>query len=622
MPRSVRPTSDVAIGAFKSANMSVEVVLAPRNASQLATQLANLYSRSSQSYGHWLAKGQFDALYAPDRAQITAIAAYLRASGLVVGQSSSPFLVRASGSSSAVSAAFRTSLVTYRNPRGVTYFSNASAVQLPTSLATGVLGVVGLSDTVREKSQVLRPLNHQTPATPSCEAPYPTTAQLFNAVNNGVGFPFGYGGAPGCNGLTPSQANSIYGAPNVGPRGKGAGVNVAVFELSAYQHSDIATWAHQYYGPSYTPPLVDITVDGGPLSPICPTGDTCPPNFNFYAGDVEVDADIEMSLAISPDARHLIVYNAPNDFTGQTELDEYTQIANDDIADTVSSSWAVCENDVSAAVAEAENETFEQMAFQGQSVFGAEGDTGAFSCIRSDGTTIVDLLDPPAQPWVTSVGGTSLESFNPGANPNPGYPAGIETVWNVDNLCNESADEGNFPGLFWCGATGAGGGGSSQWWGRPLYQFGRGVTNPFTTYGNGTTQCALAATGTPCREAPDISLDADEYTGYSEYCTGSAATPFSSCVGGGFFDIGGTSLSSPFMAAIIADRDSFQGFRSGNAGFLLYLLYNLDPKGYFNDITGIGQSTNNNGLFPTTRGYDEATGIGTPKMSAIITRSL
>lgn len=329
-----------------------------------------------------------------------------------------------------------------------------------------------------------------------------------------------------------------------------------------------------------------------------------------------------MSLAISPDARHLIVYNAPNDFTGQTELDEYTQIANDDIADTVSSSWAVCENDVSAAVAEAENETFEQMAFQGQSVFGAEGDTGAFSCIRSDGTTIVDLLDPPAQPWVTSVGGTSLESFNPGANPNPGYPAGIETVWNVDNLCNESADEGNFPGLFWCGATGAGGGGSSQWWGRPLYQFGRGVTNPFTTYGNGTTQCALAATGTPCREAPDISLDADEYTGYSEYCTGSAATPFSSCVGGGFFDIGGTSLSSPFMAAIIADRDSFQGFRSGNAGFLLYLLYNLDPKGYFNDITGIGQSTNNNGLFPTTRGYDEATGIGTPKMSAIITRSL
>ena len=31
------------------------------------------------------------------------------------------------------------------------------------------------------------------------------------------------------------------------------------------------------------------------------------------------------------------------------------------------------------------------MAAQGQSVFGAAGDTGAFACIRSDGTTIVKL---------------------------------------------------------------------------------------------------------------------------------------------------------------------------------------------------------------------------------------
>lgn len=35
---------------------------------------------------------------------------------------------------------------------------------------------------------------------------------------------------------------------------------------------------------------------------------------------------------------------------------------------------------------------------------GAEGDTGAFSCIRSDGTNIVNVLDPPAQPWVRASG--------------------------------------------------------------------------------------------------------------------------------------------------------------------------------------------------------------------------
>ena len=49
-----------------------------------------------------------------------------------------------------------------------------------------------------------------------------TTAQLYNAVNNGVGFPYGYGGGPGCNGLTPSQDNAIYGAPQRGASGEGS----------------------------------------------------------------------------------------------------------------------------------------------------------------------------------------------------------------------------------------------------------------------------------------------------------------------------------------------------------------------------------------------------------------
>jgi hypothetical protein len=226
-----------------------------------------------------------------------------------------------------------------------------------------------------------------------------------------------------------------------------------------------------------------------------------------------------------------------------------------------------------------------------------KGDTGAFSCIRSDGTTIVNVLDPPAQPWVTSVGGTSLESDNPGTNPNPSYPSAGESVWNVDNLCNTSAAEGQHPGLFWCAETGAGGGGNSQYWGRPFYQFGPGINNPYNTHGNGTTQCTLAAVGTPCREVPDVSANADEYTPYAEYCTGNANTPYSVCgtFSGsepvpGWFGIGGTSLSSPLWSAIIADRDSYQRFRSGNVNPLLYLLYNIAPNNYFNDITGSGQT--------------------------------
>jgi subtilase family serine protease len=294
---------------------------------------------------------------------------------------------------------------------------------VPTSIVSDIQGVVGLTNTVREHPEIVKPLAGKgaasaSAASASCETGYVTKAELFAAVSKGTSFPYGYGGGPGCSGLTPSQTNSIYGAPAASPATQGSHVNAAVFELSAYQASDIDTWASTFYGPGYTPRLSNVNVDGGPLDPVCPAGDSCPPSFESYAGDIEVVADIENTLAVAKDS-HVIVYNAPNDQTGQTELDEYTTIANQDRADTVSSSWGYCENDITAGFAEAENTVFEQMAFQGQSMFTSSGDTGAFGCIRGDGTTIVNAGDPASQPWVTGVGGTSLESDNPGTNRTP-----------------------------------------------------------------------------------------------------------------------------------------------------------------------------------------------------------
>jgi subtilase family serine protease len=638
LSNSVNPTTDHVTGAYRSARMSVEVALAPRNASGLARTLKAMYTRHSGVYHKWLRTGQFDARYAPTKTSRDAVTGYLRSEGLKIVKSDSPFLVRAVGSSRQVTIAFHTTLSNFRDSHGVRYFSNSTAIELPAGVASHVYGVIGLTNTVREQSDIVRAPHSVHPAgarpaaagnPPACETPYPSEQQIANALLGISGFPFGYGGSPGCNGMTPKQVNSIYNAPHAGPRGKGRGVNIAVFELSAYQQSDISTWTQQFYGPHYHAPLVNVNVDGGPLNPQCPVGDQCPPSFNGYAGDIEVDADIEMQLSISPDVSHLIVYNAPNDFTGQTELDEYTAIANANQAASVSSSWAVCENDATTGLVQAENVVFEQMAMQGQSMFGAEGDTGAYSCIRSDGTTILNVLDPPSQPWVTSVGGTSLENFNPGASRHPSYPAGQETIWNYLDLCNNTAtNEDGLTGFQWCAGNGAGGGGNSQYWGRPFYQFGPGVTSSYTQYGNGTTECALAATGTPCREDPDVSANADENTPYAEYCTGNANTPFSICgtfSGGqtppGWFGIGGTSLSSPLWSGIAADRDSFQGYRSGNLNPLLYLLYNIAPNYYFHDITGAGVPENSNGYFPTTSGYDEATGIGTPNMAALITRT-
>jgi kumamolisin len=628
---SVSPTTDTIIGSYTNSKMQVEVAVAPRDEAGMNTELNALYDKNSPQYHHWLTTGQFDARYAPTPAAQQAVAKFLGDSGLKVVPSGSPFLVRATGSSAQVSSTFHTSLSMFKDPQGTKYFANSTPVYLPSSIAGAALGVVGLTNTVRDAqsahprvNNIFRAHNAEAASKNNCETSYPTAQQLFNHIVGGQPLPFGYGAGPGCSGLTPSQENSIYGAPNRGASSKGKDVNIAVFELSAYQHSDIATWAHQFYGPGYNPPLVDVNVDGGPLNPQCPTGDQCPPQFEYYAGDIEVDADIETQLAIAPDVKSLIVYNAPNDFTGQTELDEYTAIAKANKADSISSSWGLCENDVTATYVQAENVIFKQLAAQGQSVFSSSGDTGAFDCIRSDGATIPNVNDPASQPWVTSVGGTSFENFNPGTNPHPSYPRSGEAVWNVDNLCSNagpSAANDGQGGIYWCVNTGAGGGGSSQYWGQPSYQHGAGIGGSSVS-----TNCSLAKPGTPCREVPDISADADEYTPYSEYCTGSASTLNSVCATfsagepvPGWFGIGGTSLSSPLISAVFADRDSFTHHRTGSANQLIYQLYRFDPSFYFHDITGAGHIAKNNGLFPAVPGYDQATGVGTPKMTQLIT---
>jgi subtilase family serine protease len=405
-------------GAYTGARMTVELTLAPRDPAGLASALRSAYTVGSPGYHRWLKTGQFDARYAPSVSVRAAVAAYLRSAGLTVAGSSSPFLVRAAGSSRQVESAFRTSLSSYRDAEGVRYFANSMAVWLPAGIARDVLGVVGLTNTVRLRSMLMRPYGSPQPAgghaSAVCDSSYPTAAQLFSELSSGQQvYPVvGYGAGPGCSGLTPSQINSIYGAPHAGPHGEGAGVTIGLFELSAYQPSDPSTWARYFYGPGYHPPhLVNISVDGGPLNPACPAGDQCPADYNGYSGDIEVDGDIEMDLAVAPDARQIEVYNAPGDTTGQTSLDEYAAIANQNTADVVSASWATCENDLSAGYVQAENEIFEQMALQGQSMFSGSGDTGPFGCVASDGTTVQNVMDPSAQPWVTGTGSTSLESY-------------------------------------------------------------------------------------------------------------------------------------------------------------------------------------------------------------------
>ena len=154
---SLPATTDPQTGAFTASSMSVEVALAPRDEAGLTAALKAVYTQGSAQYGQFLAKGQFDARYAPTTATTNGVAAYLRNAGLTVSSTSSPFLIRATGSSAKITAAFHTDLRTYRDRQGAKYYSNSSSVRLPASIASAISGVVGLTNTVRLQSLAVRP---------------------------------------------------------------------------------------------------------------------------------------------------------------------------------------------------------------------------------------------------------------------------------------------------------------------------------------------------------------------------------------------------------------------------------------------------------------------------------
>src|SRR3984957_12043393 len=104
LANSLPATTDHQTGAFTAATMSVEVSLTPRNETGLNAELQALYTKGSDQYGRFLAKGQFDARYAPATATRDAVDTYLRGAGLSVSSTGSPFLLRATRSRAEIGA--------------------------------------------------------------------------------------------------------------------------------------------------------------------------------------------------------------------------------------------------------------------------------------------------------------------------------------------------------------------------------------------------------------------------------------------------------------------------------------------------------------------------------------
>ncbi len=582
LPSGARVIGSVASTAKQSGSVALRLSH-PAAATAFVDGVSN---PKSAYYHHYLAKGQFTKLFGPSSSAVAAVESELKAAGLTVsGVSANRLLINFKGTAADVQAAFHTGLRRVQLTSGKIGQYTTTAVRLPGSIAHYVQAVVGLDQLVKETNGLALSTKDGHAAT--AKAAKPATSD---------GGPVACGGLAsslaGYSYITDQQVAQAYGLDSLYASGDlGKGQTIDVYELEPFDISDIATFDKCYFGTSHTSQITVTEVDGGPG-----TG----------PGSAEAALDVEDVSAIAPGAK-IHVFEGPNMDDPFGPLDTWNAIAVADDANQVTSSWGQCETDLqqgAPGVLQVENEIFEQTAAQGQTVFAAAGDDGSDSCASHASTATpanLSVLDPASQPYVTSVGGTTMTDVSE-------PPA--ETVWNN-------------------GTTGgAGGGGISEVWPMQPWQTSAAVAqtsadeacsndpsgnaDAFHLQGVATTLPA----GTTCRETPDVSGLADPQSGITIYYDG-FWTP-----------IGGTSSSTPLWAAMLAEINASSSCSSltNGVGFADPLLYQVassssaDYADAFNDIT-VGNNDNLNVTYngsvdwPAAKGYDLASGLGTPRVT-------
>ena len=440
--------------------------------------------------------------------------------GLTVGDASSNRLVlEVSGTAQQVETAFGVHLMNYRAPDNRVFRAPDAAPTVPAALASRIAGIIGLDTAV-----VRRPHYVKRSAISRVQKPHVGTGPA--------------------DGYAPSDIKTAYNLDTTGL--DGSGQTLGLYELDGYTASDIT--AYEKYFNLAAVPLQNVLLNGVDGS--------------AGSGAGEVTLDIELMIALAPGVTKIIVYEAPNSDAGSIIC--FNRMATDNLAKAISVSWGSPEATSNTPTLDTENKILKQMAVQGQSIFAAAGDDGAY-----DDKVNLGVDNPASQPYMTGVGGTSL----------PDMP-GMETSWGTPPMVTGVAGDPN----------GGGGGGISGYWPLPTWQ-----KNAYPT-------AAGSGASTTMRNVPDVSLNADPMTGYSVYFNGRWGS------------VGGTSAAAPLWAAFTALVNQAQvrlGFQT--AGFLNPQIYAIGKGpsygGDFNDI----KDMSTNLFYKAVAGCDLATGWGSFK---------
>lgn len=656
----------------------IQMVLkrSPAQEAALVKYIDDEYDPKSPDYHHWLTPEQFGKLYGPSDADIARLTSWLENHGFEIYQvTKGRTHIEFSGTADQVRQAFHTEMHNYL-VNGERHIANSSDPQIPAALEPVITGIASLHNFFpRHQSRFGRyvKMNHKTgKVTPVDDSK--------NTLPNGVKpqFVFTDQNSDTEEDITPFDFATIY---NLAPLWKagitGKGVNIAISAVTDINQSDIDTFRGDFGLPAMTVQVIHNGADPGIVS-----------------GDLgENTLDTEWSGAAAPEAQVVLVVSKSTATAFGGDLSDSYIANHPSIASTMSASYGSCEAFLGTAGNQSVNATYQQGAAVGVSMFESSGDQGSTGCDNSDAAAPNPALNglqvngDASSPYITGVGGTDFA-----------WPASSDpsVYWGASNAANGSNALGYIPEIPWNGTCASnflqaflfsgssiGTTSTEQSCNDPdLADFlkvtgGSGGKSSCTVTPanfNNFSQCSghyakpswQTGTGVPAdgaRDVPDVSLFAS--SGYPDGVVGSAylicvasESPEKNCTKDYanpddivYQEVGGTSVSSPAMAGIMALVVQKVGSNQGLANPVLYQLFNKETlancdsfkvasgnKCVFYDINDLVLSSTDTvvwtnaqpcktgridcvtntsgdadgivGGYNTTKGYDYATGLG------------
>ena len=597
------------LGATSSAApVHFGVLLTMRDQAGAEATLQRIADPSSASYGNWLSNAEFNARYAPGRADVAAVEDWLRSQGLqVIETLPSGMYIEASGSAAQVAHIFGTELHNY-SYRGKTVRANSAALSLPDGtpavVSRVVAGVIGIDQgsTLKQPASIRPADTLPGPAPGARYGVEPCSEYYGQKIASDEPKAYGKHEPYVICGYGPQQYQSAYGESELLEAGvDGRGVTVAITDAYAsptiYQDAQQYSLVHdQPLFRSHQFSQITPGPDGYDNADLCGAQ-------GWYG---EETLDVEAVHAMAPGA-NIVFVGAADCLSG---LDDAWAAAIDKhIADVITNSWTDGVDDLpdlGAAYVAFYQQFSLEAALTGITVNFSAGDSGDHTAGGTD--LAAKTVEFPADlPYVTGVGGTSVLIGKHGEwLAEYGWQSAYSAL---------SGGAWTLPGTYSSG----GGGGTSQLFPQPFYQVSHVPASISQYYG-----------GSPMRAVPDIAMAGDPNTGFEVGQT----QVFPDGVYWAQYRIGGTSLSSPLLAGVVAVADQA---RHHSLGFINPLYYHMlgtravhdlvaptsplaevrtdyvnfldDTQGKFFRLRTIDVQTS---TLHDTVGYDDETGVGSP----------